>query len=421
MDNFKSSLIKNLSVVDTKIQKILWIQLIVIIVYGLLLFDGLKTKRQIDVLTRQLDETINLRSRFAWLDSLSFVLVKHSYLLQQYQTYLEGFNNKLERLQGVDRVSDYYNVVVESYRVIDPIWRDVQSWNVIAHVKKLAQQGSRLIDQQFDLVEQLNQPQPLDSVHQAVNIRQSLKPLPTIIDTLKLLINKIYPSAIVSYDTLHGLIDFLNRHNHPQQLPSLDSVKTAVNDFKLFARTYELSPDSLVVLKKRQVIIADSIRIKDQQKGKINLSFIEQEVSVKFAFKFGLPLLVFFNHLLFLLLRKKASLHKAFVSVKSKKDKKIPIENSNGSELHIHLSPTFLNFLFIRDTSTMLKTINWVFFFLLEFAVLLLGILIYWYLLAFFPASEMISFATLIIMGLFLLINIVQIFSIYIRTIKIKY
>jgi hypothetical protein len=75
----------------------------------------------------------------------------------------------------------------------------------------------------------------------------------------------------------------------------------------------------------------------------------------------------------------------------------------------------------MHDTSAILKVINWLFFFILEIAVLLLGIAIFWYLIAFLPVSETISLVTLIIMGIFLFINIVQIFSICVRTVRIKY
>jgi len=421
MNENKTGLFNILSSVDTKIQKILWVQLVAIIVYGLLFLDGFGTRHKSSMLQRNLDETVALRSQFVWLDSIATIFIKHPELGNKYQSYFKEFDYYLFSLKNLKTSSLFYNSVFRYLTGVDSTWWDVQSSKIIEYVNNLAQQGGQSIQNQLYVVNVLRQSPPVNSLLRNTKFIKSIEPLPAFIDTLRSLIVKVFPQVKDLHEPIRGLSDFLKKNNKTQTVPSAESVEKSINDLTLFSQRQGLKSASLSDLQDHQKVLADSIRAIDQRKGKIKLSFVEQEVSVKFAFKCGLPLLVFLNHLLLLLLRKKASLHKAFVDVKSKKDKKIPVENSNGSELHIHLFPTFFNFLFMRDTSAMLKIINWLFFFILEIAVLLLGIAIFWYLIAFLPVSKTISLVTLIIMGIFLFINIVQIFSICVRTIRIKY
>ena len=421
MNENKASLFNILSTVDTRIQKILWVQLVAIIVYGLLFLDGFETRRKSGMLQRSLEETVALRSQFVWLDSLATIFVEYPELGNKYQSYFKEFDNYLYLLKNLKTSSLFYNSVFRYLTGVDSTWWDVQSSKIIEYVKNLAERGEQPIKNQLYTVNLLRQPPPADSLLRNSVFIKSIKQLPTFIDTLRLLIVNVYPQAKDLREPIRGLSDFLAKNNRTLNLPSGESIDKSINDLILFKQTHQVKFASLSALQDHQKALADSIRAIDQRKGKINLSFVEQEVSVKFAFKCGLPLLVFFNHILLLFIRKKASLHKVFMDVKPKKDKKIPVENSNGSELSIHLSPTFFNFLFMHDTSAILKVINWLFFFILEIAVLLLGIAIFWYLIAFLPVSETISLVTLIIMGIFLFINIVQIFSICVRTVRIKY
>jgi hypothetical protein len=419
MENDKTALVENLAEVDAAIQKLLLVQVVVVIVYALLFFDGLAIKKETEALQRQSQTTAELLSRFAWLDSLSAVFARHPAAGQEYQTYLGQFRNSLSRLRNIDPGSYYYAVVVDSFLTIDPGWQVARSQDVFAHVQKLAQRGGALIDQQLYAVKQLRQPQPLDNLAQAVDLRKALEPSPGLLDTMRLLVNKVYPEISAFRGSYRGLPQFLSERGHPQSLPPLTEVEKAIHDVTLFVRAHDLPATDLDGLKNHQEALADSIRANEQQKGKIYLTIVEQSVSVKLAFELGLPLLVFFNHLLLLLLGKKVHLHKTLRNGTATAEGVTDRKKSGTAELSTRLSPTLLNFLFTGETSVLLKGITWIFFCVFEIAVILLGLAIFWYLLGFLPAAERSSSIFLNVTAVFLLIHVVQVLGICVRVGKI--
>ena len=419
MDELKKTLVNNLSEVDGVIQKILWLQVVVIIIYGLLFYNGLEIKHQIDDLQSESEEISNLLCGFAWVDSLSYFFVKHPNLSQQYLSNLRQIKDGLDKLSYVD--SQHFGAVVNSYIEIAPNWRNALSRNVVQHVEKLAQQGLEPVKNHIGVIEELTKTPPLDRLSDAATHREYLEPLPALIDTLHKLINKVYPQTVSLQEANRGLIDFMDKHDYPQQMPSLLSVKEAVNDVNLFIRKHEtIFSDSLQTIKDYQNKLTEKIRELDPQKGKVRLPFIEQPVSVKLAFNFGLPILIFLNHLFLLYLIKKEHLHLAIKKNKTGKNTETEPQKNISSKLDIYLTPTFLNFLFTCDISSVLITVTRLFFYMLEIAVALMGVIIFWYLLEFLPISERTSYFSLALTALLLLIHICQVFYIYRRTKKLS-
>jgi len=420
MDDYQNTIVKNLSGVDSSIQKLLLIQIIAIFLYGLLFFDGLAIKRETDALNRQLESTNELLSRFAWLDSLSNVYKSHPGLSQRYQVYLEQFQNRLLQLQRL-RHSTYYGDLAENAFILDyHDWRKVRSPNIISHVNSLARRGRKIINQQQELTQHLYRSPPIDSLNQAIKIRKHLEPLPALFDTLGPLVDKVFPEDDGSYKKFCFLLDSLGILTRPIKLPSISALETAVNDVSLFCQSQDIDSCNLGGLHDFRKALTDSIHTKENQKGKIRFVFIEQPVSVKLVFYVALPVLIFLNHLLLLLFRKKGHLHRELTKSISSKHGKSESQISDDFNLSIYLSPAFLNFLFTRDTSIFLRIITWVFFFLLEITVGVLGLVVFWYLLMFLPTAESKSLITLILTGILLLIHAVQIIFIYIRVAKIR-
>ncbi len=406
MNDHQNALINNLTGVDSTIQKLLLIQLLAIIIYGLLFLDGLTIKRETDAFQSQLEGTNELLTSFAWLDSLASICNRYPSLSQQYQIALDKLQNRLRQLQRLESSSYYGNIVENTFRLDYPEWRRVRSQDLLDHVDILAERSTRIINQQIWLIQRLRRSPPIDSLKETITIRKYLEPIPALFDTLGPLVDKAYPEDAGSYKKFSTLFDSLYIQQYSQELPSLSSVENAVNKVSRFYQSNDIDSLDLSGLVEFRDALTDSIHAKENQKGELKLAFIEQPVSVKLAFNLALPILIFFNHLLLLSLGKKSQLHNE-------------LKQNMSSTMSIHLSPTFFNFLFTGN-SIFLRIITWVFFFLLEVSVAVLGIVIFWYLLLFLPTSEGRLLITLIPTGIFLLIHEVQVISIFVRAANIK-
>lgn len=371
--------IEKVAAVDRVIQKVFLIQCGAILIYGLLLFEGLEVKKQIDRQKRWSHEVHNLLSPFGWIDSLA-TLSSDPIFSNQYLKNLQKFRKKLQALQQESPYSDPR--VVAYFVSINPHLRTKQTSEIIKVIKETSYQGAVLITHQLDLIKQLIETKTFDDLGRSMLLLQLFAPYPKYLNDLYLLANKMFPN-IFAQRKLVSLRSYLARNHQVESLPaSKDSLLNALENLKAFVRTKKIEEvDAKHImtsaLKKYQLALQDSIKTNQKRKGKIKLAITEKEFSVRYAFYFAVPLFFFLSHFLILSLQKKKRLQVYLTE-----------HGADQALLEMTLAPTFLNYLYTADASKVLKLITGSFVALLCLVYAFVGVSVIWFVFLFLPAAS---------------------------------